>query len=50
MTEIGPETQRVRRILLAALTLAGVALLSGAYAWWRWGAAVVVETVTRFCL
>jgi hypothetical protein len=40
----------MRRLLLVALAPAAVAVLGGAYAWWRWGPVVMLEAFTRFCL
>jgi len=45
-----PKSRVTGCLLLFGLALAAIAVLVGAYGWWRWGSSVLLETVTRFCL
>jgi hypothetical protein len=50
MMATAPQSRGTGRLPLVGLALAVVGVLAGAYAWWRWGSSVLLESVTRICL
>ncbi|MET0680694.1 MAG: hypothetical protein ABWZ41_06780 [Burkholderiales bacterium] len=38
-----------RGLVIGSAAIIGVATLAGAWLWWRYGAAVVLESIVRFC-